>query len=505
MRLDVKKFLKLINPLPAVGGLEISDSVLRFMLLSEHGKPVTASLRIPPGVVDGGRLKNREAFIQALRELHRRVARRHGSIHVVLNLPAHIVYTQSFGIPFLSEERLGEAAHLNLQMLSPMDFGKAYASWQKVGESFAEGGQIELLGAFAERSAVEEFTVSVGEAGFVPVAVEFPSLALARVIAGRSDAAPGESYLSIYMASDGASLGIQRSGNMHFNHFHSWASIQGEFGGKQISADDFRSFLVREIQKVLNFYTGRWGGTVSAAVILSSSMGDQIGKLVEENFGIPVKRVAPKDFPNLDPSWFVAFGAALRGLVPRGNDTFISLSSESVQIQYREARILNFITLWRNIGVTVFAFILVLFTAADFFMAREEARIQSRTPIGEAELAEVKRLEASAKEFNSLVAAALEAKNQGVRWSKLIDTVAAVGAGKVKLVKVSVADATAAAAASVSVTGSAVGAAPVLQFRDGLQRISNLSNVVLPLEGIRANLDGSVDFTLTFHLKSLEL
>ncbi len=497
MKLDIKKFLKIMSPLPPVGGLEISDSAIRFMLLGDRN-PITVALRLPPGIIEGGRLKNRNGLIGALREVHGKVGRRRKPLHVVLCLPAHLVYTQSFGIPFLPPDRIDESARLNLQMLSPMEFDKAYASWQKVGEKFAEGGQIELLGAFAERSVIDEFIAVLRDAAFIPVAVEFPSLSLSRVIGRGIPGGDAESYLLVNVASDGTSFAIYRNSNLHFNHFHSWGSIQEEFGGKQISADDFRTFLVREMQKVLNFYTGRWGGTVSHVISASSGVGNEIEKLVLENFGLSVKRITLKEFTNLEPAWFPCFGAALRGLVPRGDDTFISLTNESVQVQYREVRTINFIALWRNIAITALAFVLVVFGITDFFLSREIGRTGSRIPINETELAEVKRLEAAAKEFNLAVSSALAAKTQGIRWSKFLDTLGAVSAGRVKAEKITV-DGT-----SITFNGSASDETSVLRFRDALDKVPNFSQVTLPLEGIRSNPDGSVEFTLSFRLKSLE-
>ena len=497
---DFKKWLRLLSPLPRVAGLEVSDHAVRFVQLAERGRPVVVSLRMPPQVMMAGRIKNRQSFIATLKELHKKVAHQK-TLHVVLSVPAHIVYTQTFSIPYLPDDRLEEAAKLNLQMLSPMDFEKVYASYQKVGEHFNEGGQIELLGAFAERLQVDEISEAVKEAGFMPVAVEFPALALARVVAARPDAQTNEAYLSIHVDTDGASLGIQRNGNMSFNHFHSWSAIQEEFGGKQITNDDFKSFLIREVQKVMNFYTGKWGGSVQGIIVIASGVGEQIGKTIEANFGLPVKKIVAKGIPALDPAYFIAFGAGLRGLLPRNEDLLITLTGESVQTQYREARILNFISLWRNIGIVAMSFIIVVFGVADVFLLRSVTPGE-RTELTDEDLALVESLEAEAGEFNRVVNEALIASKESIAWSKFFNEMRREAGSDMKLSKVFIEETRGTTFATLG--GTAKEEAVVFRFRDTLQKNPRLTNIELPLEAIKENQTGTVDFTISFVVRSLQ-
>ena len=79
---------------------------------------------------------------------------RNKTISVILNIDDIHVYSQVFNLPAMNLANFEEAAKLNLQMVSPMDFDKAYSDWQIAGESKADGGQTDVLGVFIQASIV---------------------------------------------------------------------------------------------------------------------------------------------------------------------------------------------------------------------------------------------------------------------------------------------------------------------------------------------------------------
>src|SRR6185436_1857531 len=117
---------------------------------------------------------------------------------------------------------------------------------------------IDLLGAFAARTALDEFTTCVKEANFNVIAVEFPGLALARLIRERWGGLEAqEDYLLIDINGEGLLLVFLKNGNVYFNHFTSWEQVNG---GKELSGfEQIKDFFSQEVQRVLNFYLGRSG------------------------------------------------------------------------------------------------------------------------------------------------------------------------------------------------------------------------------------------------------
>ncbi|MDD4761872.1 MAG: hypothetical protein PHZ25_02535, partial [Candidatus Pacebacteria bacterium] len=140
-------FLSMLSQAPPVGGLEISESFLRFSLL--NGKNfATASLKLPPGIIGKGRIENTQQFKEALKVLKNKISgiySKKEKINVIVSLPFSRTYLQVFKIPVVSEKGLSEAIKLNMQMVSPIPIETAYYDSEKIGQEEATG-QTEFLG-----------------------------------------------------------------------------------------------------------------------------------------------------------------------------------------------------------------------------------------------------------------------------------------------------------------------------------------------------------------------
>ena len=499
LKLKLKNYLRILNPLPPIGGLFISDSSLKFLLIKEPGKAVTASLRLPPGIIQDGKLKDPANFRKALKTLHGDIAFRDKPVHVILLLPPGLSYTQSFTIPFLAGDRLEEAVKLNLEMISPIDFKSAYSSSEKIGEKFEEGGQFEFLGAFVEARLVDDYLSVLHETKFITIAVEFPALALVRLASRAANLTPQESYLLLDISGEGVSFMIMRNFNLYFSYFHSWQSILAEIGGKKIAEEKFNDSLIREIQKVLNFYSSRWGGALGKLILSATGLSTLIIKNIEANFTLKVVNLVAAEFPNLKSSWFPVLGSALRGLIPRSEDNFISLTNAPVQIQYWRSRVLNFFSLWRKVAFTVLIFIGIVLLSVNIFSGREERKLNAELIKSSApELQEVKQLEEEAEEFNRRVLETLNAYNSVSNWSEFFSNLNNLASGEVSLDSISVKK------TKVVLTGSTKNESLLLAFRDRLRGALNFEDINLPPQQITLKPDGSVNFRLDFNLKSLE-
>ena len=140
--------LRLLSPEPQIGGLEITDSVVRFRDIKKE-KVVNVSLRLPPGIIELGKIKEnqRPNLVAALKDIHSQLtADGKKIVNVVLTLPSSNVYIQSFNISRVAEDNLTEAAELNLRMLSPIPIETSYYGWQKIGEGETGGGAADGRG-----------------------------------------------------------------------------------------------------------------------------------------------------------------------------------------------------------------------------------------------------------------------------------------------------------------------------------------------------------------------
>src|SRR3972149_3806536 len=91
----LRKLLKFLNPSPLVGGLEITDSSLKYLRI-RNGETIKSSLGLPPGVIEEGRIKDRRTFIAALNSLHARIAPVKKKAHVIASLSSGSLYFSYF-------------------------------------------------------------------------------------------------------------------------------------------------------------------------------------------------------------------------------------------------------------------------------------------------------------------------------------------------------------------------------------------------------------------------
>src|SRR4051812_36069946 len=118
MKRFFEKILALLRVHSVAAGLEVSDEILR--LVSYDGKTWRLnSMRLEPGVLENGRVKNREAFKAALLALKEKVMKRKkGTFNVVLCLSSLRAYIQTFSLPSAKGEDFEQAVELNLKMAS---------------------------------------------------------------------------------------------------------------------------------------------------------------------------------------------------------------------------------------------------------------------------------------------------------------------------------------------------------------------------------------------------
>lgn len=495
----IARVMKTLNPVPNVGGLEISETALRFFAF-RGGSIVTKSLRLPPGVIQGGRVGDRQSFIEALKSLRAQAGPLSKPLHAVVLLPPAAVYAEAFRLPDLSDEKLAEAAELNMQMLSPTDPNSTYMSAEKIGEIEETGGQVDLLGAFAEKNLVDEILTALEEGGFIVAAVEFPALAVARLVSRLSDTASRDPYLALQLTGDGLMIMILKNNRLYFSRFVSWMAMREELGRQALSEADLGNVVSREVQQVMNFWGSRWGHPLGEAVVVAEQLNEQIGKILTTMFSLNVREVVIRELPNLPVIWWPSLGAALRGLVPRGEDAAISLTPATIKARYWSDRVLLFTGLWQKILILSFAFIFLVLVGFDLFLlGRERAaeRAGEIVVVSPANMARLLELQEKAAEFNTLVGKASAAGGAIPRWVPFLTKLDALARGLVEFTQVSI------QGRHIALAGTAGVEVAVIQFKDRLVGEKDFENISFPIASIKTSSREGVTFTLTFELASL--
>jgi len=505
VKFDFKKILgplsRLITSSLPIGGLEISDSSLRFLQV-KNNSVVRASLRLPPKIIQDGVLKDARLFTDALRGLHQQINDKPKPINVILIIPSALIYAQSFSVPILEKKQMSEAIDLNLQMLSPNDIDKSYYDYQEISENKSLG-TVDLLGAFVKGDVIDDYKKIIKASGFNIIAIEFAGLALTRLIKQRwTGLTTDQRYLVVSLDSSGVLMLILKNGNLYFNHFTPWKEIvQSAKDSEKFEFKDIKEFFSREVQRVLNFYLGRFGNSLQESILISPSFNYEIVKLLSEEFKLKIRNLAIAELPKLRPTWFAALGAGLRGLVSRSKDTEISLTQTEAQTEYYFERGLHFLAIWRNIALSVLVFLLIAFTATATFFRQEAQKLENKTA-SEFSIEDARVQIEAQKEisyFNDLVDSIAGAVDQESGLSFFMSELNRLAGETILLTRINHN-----IGALVSLAGVADSQQDAIAFKKRLDSYPDYIGVDLPLSNIRTELNGTITFSLTFKVASEE-
>lgn len=492
-----ERLLALLRVKPFIGGLEISDLVLRFSRFDGaswhlHG------VRLEPGVIEAGKIKNYGEFIAALKALKLQAVgpkNLKSRINTIVSLSSVSIYSQVFSLPIIEGENLDKAIQLNVQMVSPIDIAQAYSGWQKVGED-QRSLRFEILSAFIDRPTVDEVGKALADAGFLPVAIEPRALALARVlkeIGAGFDAA--KFYILVSLDNSGMDFLIIRRGQLYFEYFNPWRDIADEKG--QIPTAAFEATMTRNLHQVMNFYSQHWSEPISEVILAATALSAETEKIVKENFSLAVRSLELTGGSRIGPEWFVALGCGLRGLRSRRHDREMSLLGIGAEDEFRQEQAINFAGFWRLVMPISLCVLLFVFIISDLFLAQKRNELESRQEfnLSPQQAKENSLLEAQAKEFNRTVALIASVQKSAVVagdfWTKLSGIMAANG---VTVSRVSL------QGGRVVLTGQAQSADKVSDFKKALESDAAFGEIDLPLSGIKSE-SGITTFSMTFAYK----
>ncbi len=499
----LKKILNILNPQPAIGGLEISDSVIRFILARENKLVfVSASVNLAAGVVKEGKVKNKEDFKSALLNLHSQITpKKKKKIYAVINISDSNVYSQVFNLPLVAIDNIEEAAKLNLQMISPMDFASAYSDWQQVGENPNNGGQLEILGAFASNKIIDDMVGCLKAANFVVTAIEFSSLAISRLTLELPNLP--NSFLLSHLTSSGLGFALIKNHNLYFNHFIIWPSSDN----KQISLSVIKEIIISETQKILNFSSSHWPDVdISTFLLATPALEEKLSQIITENFHLSVQKmvlplwsVKNSQLPSITSDWFIALGSALRGLIPRSKDTLISLASTGTEEEFHQQQTINFIKFWRNIILTSFSFILAAFVVTEIFLTKTIDSLDNQLAnlVNLPAEGKVNELQNQAENFNARVGLALNAKEQIYSWSPFFEEIKNLAGENIVIKRIF----TQSVGSPILFNGEAADEQTIIDFKNKVESAPQFTEVNFALSSVTLAPDGKFNFSITFKLR----
>jgi hypothetical protein len=486
--------LSFITAGPPAGGLEISDTAMRFASSMEDG--VFTSVRLEPDVFSEGKIKNEAAFRAALRELRKAVLGKKASstlpINVVVSLSSINIYSQVFSLPPLEGENLEKAVDLNIKMALPSGSNETYSGWQTLrsGDS-----KIEVFSAFFDKALADDLTSTLRAEHFSPIAIEPRALSIARAIkTAASGFDPKVPVIALSADTSGIDVAIVRNGNLHFDYFHSWKDLGS--GEKEITVEMFSATLVRSLQQILNFYNSHWKEPLGKILVAATGMQAEILAAIKNNFEVKAEELVLQTSPPITAEWFVAFGSALRGRIPRRDDAELSILGVGARDLFLEEQADNFLRFWRMLIPASLSFMILVFVGSWFFahMVLGELRAKSGSFVpASQEEKDAALLRSKAAEFNRsvdlLAAAERSTTPKSPALAKLIEIAVRrdIQINRIVLAENS----------PVTLSGVAATEDAIKQFKDELVLTPGFREVNLPITQIRKE-GTSYSFSVSF-------
>ncbi len=501
MKSYLKKILSLLHVSIPPDGLEVSDQVLRFAYFYRNAWQMEA-VRLAPGVMEKGVIKDAPAFAAALHELKSKLPlakRKKRIFNVFVAMSSVNMYSQVFTLPFMEGGDLDKAIDLNVQMISPMDISRAYFGWQLLDRNETTL-RSEVAAAFADKAIVDAMTQALYTAGFVTVGVESRALALVRVLREKgAEVDKKQSYLLVDVDNAGVDFLIIRNGALYFEYATSWADLADEKG--QIAVTKFEEVLSSNIRQVLNFYSQHWPEPMHGIILSAVAFGDEAIRAIQTSSVLPVIPFAlVTNGKQISLEWLVAFGCGLRGLHADLKDKEINLSSDGAMDAFHEEQMVDFLGLWRVLVPVVLGCLVVIFILADNFLGMTKSSIESSAGFTQREggLTEIAALTASSTAFNQsvMLVANAEARTNH-NYLMIADINAVAAANNITISNISFQS----TSTPILIAGSASSETQIAAFRDAIQSDPHFGTVNLPLLNIQAS-GGVYTFSMSFPLSS---
>lgn len=412
---------QLFNPVEKITGLEISQGYLRATFLEQTKKGglhmARAEAPLPQGVIVNGVLVNSGALALALKSFHQNNRDVFKSKYVILAIPATQTYMDVMKFPPLGLDQVEESIKLNLntKTLFPLEEQGVYFDWQSAPSK--DTYHREILLGLAPRKTVQDYLEACEKAGLEPLAFETPPFSLSRALENFKD----KTGLLIRVLSEGVECSIISGTNLRFCRFTPMPQME--------NMEAFKTFLKDEASRVISFYMMENPHETAITSVVLLAYFDQkkdIADHLAKELSLSVENARFILGSQVGDADAAAYGARLRGLIKRDDDTLISLMPVGTEETYRKRRFLSYVSLWSDIVTSTALLLVVVFGATWFFLditSKKAAEQLSQSSAHSAMTDQIDALEAQASAFNATVAAIAGAEQSIFPWSSLISKI----------------------------------------------------------------------------------
>jgi Tfp pilus assembly PilM family ATPase/Tfp pilus assembly protein PilN len=460
-------FKKILVPEEPIAGLEITDSHLRLALLSLDKKTGLLNTRqyieqpLEPGIIAGGKVTNPEGLCSALSYFKKNL--KISVDYVIASIPSSGIYAKTITFPKNIEgEKLNEAIKLAVEFQFPYKINDVYCAW----EIDSSVNPQKIFVAEAPKNVIDPYLECIRKV-FNLVALEFHAASFSRVAALEKN----KTFLLRISNLNSTNVFIIKNKAINFSRTLEYSNFP-------------ENNLPKELEKIINYYESSAKENVSAIISIpeESVPLDEKIKFHELNNG----------------RWLVALGAALRGITPRREDNFISLSPISAQKAYNYHKAISFTSIMTGLAVGLAIFFIIAFLGTWILMiSLQEASLNKTDAFNNLpSTIDLTAVETRIQNANSLTSITADILKNSPHWSILISELQNLIIPGITIESLSLPS----AEGVFSFSGAAANRLTLNQFRDKLRSSVMLKNINLPLTNL--DQEENIPFTISFELKN---
>ncbi|MDD3992831.1 MAG: type IV pilus assembly protein PilM [Desulfobacterales bacterium] len=138
-----------------------------------------AMAEMPPGVIEGGAIRDPSAAARVIQELFR--ANGLKEQNVAISVGGYSVIVKKISVQTMSEDQLHETIQFEAEQYIPFDISDVNLDFQILGEKEADSGQMDVLLVAAKKEMISDYVHLVQLAGLNPCIIDVDAFALQNV------------------------------------------------------------------------------------------------------------------------------------------------------------------------------------------------------------------------------------------------------------------------------------------------------------------------------------
>jgi len=465
--------IKVISNEESIGGLEITDNSLRFVILKKDHTGIKALALAEEKLTDKEGLTNESVFVSKLAKF----AKTNKIKYIIITIPSDNIFVKTFNFPVaMPDEKVAESMRLTIDLQLPKKPEEIYCDWMKTEDD----SEKKTLLSYVDKKYMDRLLAAVKKTGLKVVAIETHAMSLARAI----KQVKNEAVLLVEKGTLNTSFTVLVNNNVFLSQ-----SAPNEKIGVNLGI---------EITKIINYQD--WINVSIKNLILIGNFSEAETKKLPLKIN-PVEMADGIKLITKDSKWLTVLGAALRGLITRKDDKIISLMETGTEKAYKLEKANSIANFFIGISVGLSIFFVAAFVATWSLIVMMQnnynKQITSFNLLPSSENSSLLNDKATA--FNSLVSQASAIVRKEAYWSKVVAEAKNKTVDGVTINNMSLPEPT----GVYSVTGTADSREDINNLKKSFESSDLFTDVNIPLNNLGKKTE--IPFSMTFQIKSNNL